>query len=87
MFMLSDQPAPDARCRNCNTVLHGNYCHHCGQQRSADGVPTVGQLLQHATVEMTDVDSQLIRTLRTMFFRPGVLTIDLRAIGPITTTQ
>ncbi len=63
------------RCRNCDTELHGPYCHYCGQpdRNLHRFFPT---MLREALVEATDFDSRLLRTLIPLLFAPGKLAWD-----------
>jgi hypothetical protein len=74
--VASDEPA---RCANCETALVGAYCHACGQRTSAHGELSMRRFLATGVHEVSDVDSVLLRTLRTLLLRPGQLTVDYLA--------
>ncbi|MGD8978050.1 MAG: DUF3667 domain-containing protein [Gammaproteobacteria bacterium] len=60
-------------CRNCDTPLEGPFCPQCGQ-RDVDLDRPLQALLGEAIREAFDLDGRAMRTLRTLFRRPGVLT-------------
>jgi len=60
-------------CRNCDTRLEGPFCPQCGQ-RDVDLERPLPALLGQVVSEALDVDGRAMRTLRTLFHRPGVLT-------------
>jgi Protein of unknown function (DUF3667) len=65
-------------CLNCGRSLAGPYCAGCGQkQRDPD--PTLRELLHETTSELAQWDGKIPTTLKTLFFRPGVLTLDFLA--------
>lgn len=72
--MTSDGNAGD--CPNCGAPLTGRYCAKCGQEQSAD--PTVRALLAEWAGDLFDADSRLWRTLRVLFTRPGLLSVEHR---------
>jgi len=78
-----------AACRNCGVLLHGRYCHGCGQKASHSEV-TVRELLHEAFHEFAHVDnSKIVQTLKLLLFKPGELTAEFfrgrraRYIAPI----
>ncbi len=60
-------------CLNCGAALNGPFCHACGQRVAAAplGLPDV---LNEATQEFLNVDSEILKTLATLLTRPGQLT-------------
>jgi len=66
------EPAPEAKCLNCGTLLQGAYCHACGQAGH------VHRSLKHMFEEVLHgvlhFDSKSWRTLPLLIARPGVLT-------------
>ena len=62
-------------CPNCGTPITGVFCAHCGQHL-ADREPTFRSLIRDAFGEITDLDGRIWRTVRTLLFRPGVITRD-----------
>ncbi|MFW6079454.1 MAG: DUF3667 domain-containing protein [Gemmatimonadota bacterium] len=70
-------PAPPGApaCRNCGVELTGPYCARCGQE----DVPldrSLRQILRDGLEDFAALDSRLVRTLLTLLFRPGRLTVD-----------
>jgi hypothetical protein len=59
-------------CLNCGTVVHGRFCHVCGQENV---VPkeSFTQLVLHFFYDITHFDSKFFDTLRFLVFRPGFL--------------
>ncbi len=66
------------RCQNCDTSFEGGFCPHCGQKNIELERP-LSELLGAVVREMFDVDGRAIRTLWTLFRRPGVLTSEFLA--------
>jgi len=77
-----------ARCRNCDALLHGRWCHACGQD-SRDPLRAFGALLEEFLDSALSLDSRLVRTLRVLVTRPGHLTDEFvagrraRYLGPV----
>jgi hypothetical protein len=68
-------PAPGAVCANCDTVLQGPYCHHCGQ----DADPhkrSLPHLAWEAVEGLLHLDGRLMRTAPDLFLHPGRLARD-----------
>ena len=67
-----------AACLNCGRPLTGQYCAGCGQkQRDTD--PTLREFLHETTAELAQWDGKIPSTLKTLFFKPGALTLDFLA--------
>ena len=67
-----------AACLNCGRALTGQYRAGCGQkQRDTD--PTLREFLHETTLELSDWDAKIPSTLKTLFFKPGALTLDFLA--------
>lgn len=58
--------------------MAGVYCARCGQP-AADPDPTLRSFVWEAMHELTSLDGKVIRTLATLFSRPGQLTVDVIA--------
>lgn len=67
-------PAWATSCLNCGASLDGAFCAACGQQ-AADPNPTMRELVTEFAGELTSFDGKLWRSLRTLFVRPGELTL------------
>ncbi|MEP1471020.1 MAG: DUF3667 domain-containing protein [Halieaceae bacterium] len=68
----------EPKCKNCGTVLTGEYCAACGQQ-GGRGEPSLGVALAEIFDEAFTWDSRLWRTLSALILRPGLLTADFIA--------
>jgi uncharacterized protein DUF3667 len=65
---------PD-RCSNCDALLDGPYCSRCGQQ-SVNQHVHFNQFISEAIDDALSLDRRLVRTLRPLLFRPGLVTRD-----------
>ncbi len=65
-------------CKNCETPLEGPFCRQCGQ-RDIDLERPLPELFGEVARESLDVDGRAMRTLRTLFSRPGMLTTEYLA--------
>jgi Protein of unknown function (DUF3667) len=70
---LEAAPAPPARCKNCNAALLGRFCVNCSQAADVH-VPSTVELLHEMLEGLTHSDSRLWRTLKLLWFKPGMLT-------------
>ncbi|RYY41568.1 MAG: DUF3667 domain-containing protein [Chitinophagaceae bacterium] len=68
-------PATEA-CRNCGAPLDGNFCSQCGEKRFTPHDRSLGHLAHDAIHFVTHFDGAFFRTLRTVFTRPGQLSLD-----------
>jgi len=69
----SGQPDATADCQNCGAALWDAYCASCGQPgRSPIG--SVRTFAAHTLDQVASLDSRLLRTIRALFLRPGLLT-------------
>lgn len=59
-------------CLNCGTVIHGRFCHICGQENV---VPkeSFWKLVTHFFYDITHFDSKFFETVKDLFFKPGFL--------------
>jgi hypothetical protein len=69
-----EQPA----CANCGRPLVGPFCAGCGQKRSTVDL-TLTDFLHETTHELTHWDGKIPRTLKALFLKPGLLTLDFFA--------
>lgn len=75
----SPEPAAGAgACRNCGTALTGPFCARCGQKDRPLN-PSVRELARDAVADAFDLDGRLLRSLRSLFTRPGFLTAEIFA--------
>ena len=70
--------ASPAACLNCGATLTGLYCSRCGQ-KAVNRDLSLGTFVRETTEQLTDWDGKVPATLRTLFLRPGVLTVDFLA--------
>lgn len=65
----------EASCPNCGERLVGKYCHGCGERRIEHHEFSVKHFVHDAGHELTHLDdSKVIRTLKALLLRPGLLT-------------
>jgi len=69
------RPAPGATCANCGKVLHGPYCHDCGQNADTHK-RSILHLGWEAIESLFHLDGRLLRTVPDLFVRPGRLARD-----------
>jgi hypothetical protein len=65
------------KCTNCYTPLRGPYCFVCGQ-RNEPHAHSFWEFLREAAEGLTHADSRVWRTLWSLLFRPGFLTVEHR---------
>lgn len=70
-------PCKDTKCDNCGEELLGAFCWVCGQKDTHYN-RSVFKVIADFFKEMFDVDSRVFTTLSTLFFRPGLLSIQFR---------
>lgn len=68
----------DKHCLNCGAEVPERYCTHCGQENA---VPheSFGHLVKHFVGDVLHYDSQFLKTLNYLLFRPGRLTREYMA--------
>ncbi|HEX6429520.1 MAG TPA: DUF3667 domain-containing protein [Niastella sp.] len=59
-------------CLNCNSELHGRYCHVCGQE-NIEPKETVWGLITHFFYDITHFDGKFFSTTKYLITRPGFL--------------
>jgi hypothetical protein len=64
-----------AVCHNCEALLAGAWCAHCGQKSSALN-PTWHDVVHEWLHEILHLDGKIFQTLRTLFLAPGALTAE-----------
>jgi hypothetical protein len=70
--------ASSGKCANCHTPLRGPYCFVCGQ-RNEPHVHSFWEFLREAAEGLTHADARVWRTLWSLLFRPGFLTVEHRS--------
>lgn len=59
-------------CLNCNAIIHGRYCHICGQE-NIEPKETAWHLVSHFFQDITHFDGKFFSTLKLLITRPGFL--------------
>jgi hypothetical protein len=62
-------------CKNCGDIVEKNFCPNCGQERRDLDV-SFKELLSELLHETFNFDSKLLRTIRTLFLKPGYLSLE-----------
>jgi len=65
-------------CLNCGQEVVGKFCSNCGQE-NVETKEHVGHMLTHAIGDYFHFDSKFIKTMRPLFFQPGLLTNEYNA--------
>src|SRR5258708_12402152 len=60
-------------CANCGASLGGAYCHVCGQKAVSSDV-SLHDFAHEAMHEFGHLDGKIVRTLRLLVAKPGMLT-------------
>lgn len=64
-------------CPSCGGGLVGDFCHRCGEKSAGGRDLTLGHFLRDTAQELTSLEhSKLLRTLRALLFRPGLLSAE-----------
>ncbi len=59
-------------CLNCGSLLHGRFCHECGQE-NIEPKESFWHLTTHFVYDVTHFDGKFFSTLKYLLFRPGFL--------------
>lgn len=70
---------PGAVCATCGTALSGPYCHVCGEKVLDRHDYALGHVLEHGIDAFTHFDVKVLRSLWSLFRRPGVMAADILA--------
>ncbi len=62
----------EKNCLNCNAVVHGRYCHICGQE-NVETKESAWHLITHFFEDITHFDGKFFTSLRYLIFKPGYL--------------
>ncbi len=71
--MLQNVPAV-APCVTCGELYDSSYCPECGEKRIDQHEYSLAHFAEHALETVTHLDSKLLRTLKALLTRPGLLT-------------
>ena len=66
----------DARCKNCDTVIFGVFCHRCGEKVLVKEDFHVSRYIGGFIFSLTNLDSKFYRTLKAFLGQPGQLSGD-----------
>jgi hypothetical protein len=70
---MSHRPERKERdCLNCGTIVHGKYCHHCGQE-NVEPKETFWGMVTHFFNDITHFDGKFFTTVKDLLFKPGFL--------------
>lgn len=64
-----------AACVSCGHAGDTPFCPACGERRPADRRYTLREFAEESWGAITDVDSRMMRSIRTLFNQPGELTV------------
>jgi hypothetical protein len=71
---------PESPCPSCGGALFGEFCHGCGEKSAGSRDLSLRHFASDAAQELTSVEhSKLFRTLKSLLFRPGLLTSEWAA--------
>lgn len=62
-------------CRNCLTPVQGGFCAYCGQKQHSP-IRHFRQIIGELFNDILNFDTKLINTLKTLLFRPGLLSTE-----------
>lgn len=67
----------EKNCLNCNAVVHGKYCHVCGQE-NLEPQETAWHLVTHFFNDITHFDGKFFSTLKYLLVKPGFLSSEYK---------
>lgn len=76
--MSHSQERKEKDCLNCGTIIHGRYCHVCGQE-NLEPKESLWHLITHFFNDITHFDGKFFTTLKDLLFRPGFLSREYMA--------
>lgn len=65
----------EKNCLNCGTIVHGKYCHICGQENIVTK-ETFWGMVSHFFNDITHFDGKFFTTLKDLLFKPGFLSAE-----------
>jgi len=63
-------------CKNCGTHFSGNFCNNCGEKVYTDHDKTILHFAEEGFHFVTHLEGTLFKTLKTIFTKPGQLSLD-----------
>lgn len=73
--VTATEPVPVLRCQNCQAALLGPYCYVCGQPKKGF-IRQLSGILADFFDTVFDLDSRLLRTLPSLYCKPGFLSLE-----------
>jgi hypothetical protein len=74
---LAAIPVADvAPCPSCGAAMGGEYCPACGEKRVREEHFSIRHFLREVGAEVFDLDSRALRSVKTLLFSPGTLTLE-----------
>ena len=76
-------------CSNCGTGLTGKFCYNCGQKKIELHDKSLKAFVTHFVEEFFTFDSRFYRSLKSLLFKPGLLTLEyisgrfVRYVSPV----
>lgn len=64
----------EIKCKNCDEILLGRYCHRCSQEEK--DLPRFLDFISNSFANILEFDFRIIRSLRLLLFKPSVLTLE-----------
>jgi hypothetical protein len=65
----------EKNCLNCNAQVTGQFCSVCGQQ-NIEPKESFWELMSHFIYDLFHYDGKFVGTMKTLLFKPGVLTFE-----------
>jgi hypothetical protein len=73
---MSHRPERKQRdCLNCGTLVHGKYCHRCGQE-NVEPKESFWGMVTHFFNDITHFDGKFFTTVKDLLFKPGFLSAE-----------
>ncbi len=63
-------------CKNCGNHFAGKFCNNCGEKVYSDHDKTIFHFIEEGIHFMTHFEGTLLTTLKTIFTKPGQLSLD-----------
>ncbi|MFZ1519220.1 MAG: DUF3667 domain-containing protein [Ignavibacteriaceae bacterium] len=63
-------------CKNCGTLLSGQFCHKCGEKILGENDLSIFSIINLSFNTLTNFDSKFFKTFVSLLLKPGELTIE-----------
>lgn len=70
------EPVPDTICRSCGDTHQHRFCPNCGEKRFTPDSLRIGHFFAEALEGLFHFDNKFFRSVRTLFRKPGQLSLD-----------